>query len=120
MKTISYEGVVRRKVFHFLKETGMSRYRFSQLSGISTSTLSDMEKRPDYDIRESNIFKVCKGMGVTPCELFQSDEECIHTRNELENLLLTNFRLLPSNYQERLIGYLQCLHDENEEKKNFD
>ena len=117
METISYEGVVRRKVFHFLEEKGMSRYRFSQLSGISTSTLSDMEKRPDYDIRESNIFKVCKGMGITPYELFQSDEESIHTRNELENLLLTNFRLLPSNYQERLIGYLQCLHDESEKKK---
>ncbi len=117
METISYEGVVRRKVFHFLKETGMSRYRFSQLSGISTSTLSDMEKRPDYDIRESNIFKVCKGMGITPCELFQSEEEFIHTRNEQENILLTDFRLLPRNYQERLIGYMQCLHDESEEKK---
>lgn len=117
METISYEGVVRRKVFHFLKETGMSRYRFSQLSGISTSTLSDMEKRQDYDIRESNIFKVCKGMGITPSELFQSEADGIHTCNEQEKLLLTDFRLLPSNYQERLIGYLQCLHDESIHKK---
>ena len=117
METISYEGVVRRKVFHFLEETGMSRYRFSQLSGISTSTLSDMEKRSDYDIRESNIFKVCKGMGITPCELFQSEEELIHTRNEQEKSLLKDFRLLPQNHQERLIGYMQCLHDESEEKK---
>ncbi len=59
----------------------MSRYRFSQLSGISTSTLSDMEKRPDYDIRESNMFKVCKGMGVTASELFQSETDDIHVMN---------------------------------------
>lgn len=72
---VSYDGVVRKKLFRFLQETGMSRYRFSQLSGISTSTLADMEKRPDYDIRESNIFKVCKGMGITPVELFQSEKK---------------------------------------------
>lgn len=117
MKTISYDGVVRKKLFDFLKETGMSRYRFSQLSGISTSTLSDMEKRLDYDIRESNIFKVSKGMGITPYELFQGDSGSVHVCDEKEVYLLMNFRILPRDYQERLIGYLFCLRDECGQKK---
>ena len=56
-------------------------------------------------------------MGVTPSELFQSETDDIHTCNEQEKLLLTDFRILPSDYQERLIGYLQCLHDESNHKK---
>ena len=54
---------------------------------------------------------------VTLSELFQSETDDIHTCNEQEKLLLTDFRILPSDYQERLIGYLQCLHDESNHKK---
>ena len=117
MKTISYEGVVRKKVFCFLKETGMSRYWFSQLSGISTSTLADMEKRMDYDIRESNIFKVCKGMNITPSELFQTEENEIQICDEREASLVEDFRILPRDYQERLIGYLYCLCEQCTKKE---
>lgn len=60
-----------------------------------------------------------RGWRGTASELFQSETDDIHTCNEQEKLLLTDFRLLPSNYQERLIGYLQCLHDESEEKNDF-
>lgn len=117
MKTISYNGVVREKVFDFLKETGMSRYRFSQISGISTSTLADMEKRPDYDIRESNIFKVCKGMGITPYELFRTEAEENRISDEREAALIADFRILPKECQERLIGYLYCLCEQCNQKK---
>ena len=61
----------------YLEETKMSKYRFAQESGISISTLYDIIKKEDYDIRESNIIKVSRGMGIGPFELFQKNEKVL-------------------------------------------
>ena len=58
----------------YLEETKMSKYRFAQESGMSLSTLYDIVKKEDYDIRESNIIKVSHGMKMKPFEMFQINE----------------------------------------------
>ena len=55
---------VRNQYLEFLAETGMTRYEFSKLSGIPESTLWSLGQKEDYDVRESNIRKIAKGMGV--------------------------------------------------------
>ena len=41
---------------------------------MSLSTLYDIVKKEDYDIRESNIIKVSHGMKMEPFEMFQTNE----------------------------------------------
>lgn len=54
------QSIVRKKLLEYLEETKMSKYKFAQRSGISLSTIYDIIRKEDYDIRESNIIKICK------------------------------------------------------------
>ena len=61
-----YKSIVREKLIQYLEATKMSKYRFSQKSGMSQSTLYDILRKEDYDIRESNIVKVNAGDWTDP------------------------------------------------------
>ena len=52
------QSIVRKKLLEYLEETKMSKYKFAQRSGISLSTIYDIIRKEDYDIRESNIIKI--------------------------------------------------------------
>lgn len=93
----------------YLEETEMSKYRFAQESGIPISTLYDIAKKEDYDIRESNIIKVSRGMKLEPFELFQTNEQLLVIQNLQEIMLIQEVRLLPPQYQKILFEYLQSL-----------
>lgn len=70
-------SIVRKKLLEYLEETKMSKYKFAQRSGISLSTIYDIIRKEDYDIRESNIIKICHGMQIEPFDLFQTSEEIL-------------------------------------------
>lgn len=53
------QSIVRKKLLEYLEETKMSKYKFAQRSGISLSTIYDIIRKEDYDIRESNIMLFC-------------------------------------------------------------
>ena len=48
----------------YLEQTKMSKYKFVQKSGMPLSALYDIAKKEDYDIRESSIIKVSRGMSM--------------------------------------------------------
>ena len=101
----------------YLEQTKMSMYRFAQKSGMPLSTLYDIAKKEDYDIRESNIIKVSRGMSMEPFELFQTNEQILVIQNMQEKKLIQEVRLLPSQYQKILFEYLQSLRKIADDKK---
>ena len=103
-----YKSIVREKLIQYLEATKMSKYRFSQKSGMSQSTL--------YDIRESNILKVSHGMSIEPFELFQTNEQILVLQKMQEIELIQESRLLPVEYQEILFEFLQSLRTIAEKK----
>ena len=109
---ITNQSVVREKLLDFFNETNMSKYKFAKQSGLSTSTIYDIVQKEDYDVRESNIMKICKGMDVTPFELFQTDKKVLVINGPKEINVILEMRYLPEEYRERLIGYLRCLRDD--------
>ena len=113
---ITNQSVVREKLLDFFNETNMSKYKFAKRSGLSTSTIYDIVQKEDYDVRESNIMKICKGMDVTPFELFQTDKKVLVINDLKEINVILEMRYLLEKYRERLIGYLRCLRDDM--KKN--
>lgn len=42
-------------------------------------------------VRESNIMKICKGMDVTPFELFQTDKKVLVINDPIDNLEMENW-----------------------------
>ena len=93
---------VRNQYLEFLAETGMTRYEFSKRSGIPESTLWSLGQKEDYDVRESNIRKIAKGMGVPASDLF----------NDNENTICLEDRRLSERQKGRIEGYIKALLDE--------
>ena len=111
-----YKSIVREKLIQYLEATKMSKYRFSQKSGMSQSTLYDILRKEDYDIRESNIVKVSHGMNIEPLELFQTNEQILVLQKMQEIELIQESRLLPVEYHEILFEFLQSLRTIAEKK----
>lgn len=111
-----YKSVVREKLIQYLETTKMSKYRFSQKSGMPQSTLYDILRKEEYDIRESNIVKVSQGMSIEPFELFQTNEQILVLQNIQEIELIQESRLLPEEYQKILYDFLQSLKTIAEKK----
>ena len=112
------EKFVRKKMMAFLSKTGMSKYEFSRRSGIPKSTIRSIEQKEDYDIRESNILKLCKGMGIEPCEIFMDNSMTMVTIRADEINLLHEYRKLTEQDKCRLEGYLKALSEAVDERKN--
>ena len=92
---ITNQSVVREKLLDFFNETNMTKYKFAKCSGLSTSTIYDIVQKEDYDVRESNIMKICKGMDVTPFELFQTDKKVLVINDPKEINVILEMRYLP-------------------------
>lgn len=103
------QSIVRKKLLEYLEETKMSKYKFAQRSGISLSTIYDIIRKEDYDIRESNIIKICHGMQIEPFDLFQTSEEILVLEKDEEIQAIREARSLPEEYQEIMLEYLHSL-----------
>lgn len=103
------QSIVRKKLLEYLEETKMSKYKFAQRSGISLSTIYDIIRKEDYDIRESNIIKICHGMQIEPFDLFQTSEEILVLEKDEEIQAILEARLLPEEYREIMLEYLHSL-----------
>lgn len=103
------QSIVRKKLLEYLEETKMSKYKFAQRSGISLSTIYDIIRKEDYDIRESNIIKICHGMQIESFDLFQTSEEILVLEKDEEIQAILEARSLPEEYQEIMLEYLHSL-----------
>ena len=103
------QSIVRKKLLEYLEETKMSKYKFAQRSGISLSTIYDIIRKEDYDIRESNIIKICHGMQIEPFDLFQTSEEILVLEKDEEIQAILEARSLPEGYREIMLEYLHSL-----------
>ena len=101
------QSIVRKKLLEYLEETKMSKYKFAQRSGISLSTIYDIIRKEDYDIRESNIIKICHG--IEPFDLFQTSEEILVLEKDEEIQAILEARSLPEEYREIMLEYLHSL-----------
>ena len=111
------QSIVRKKLLEYLEETKMSKYKFAQRSGISLSTIYDIIRKEDYDIRESNIIKICHGMQIEPFDLFQTSEEILVLEKDEEIQAIREARSLPEEYQEIMLEYLHSLKRIAERRK---
>ena len=103
---------VRNQYLEFLAETGMTRYEFSKRSGIPESTLWSLGQKEDYDVWESNIRKIAKGMGVPASDLFNDNKNTICLEDRSEVWIIKNYRRLSERQKGRIEGYIKALLDQ--------
>lgn len=81
------ENYVVERVLFLCEKQGISRYRLSQLSGISQSSISNIVKRrsvPNID----TLQKICEGLGITLSQFFADEGDIVNLTKEQRELLL--------------------------------
>ena len=102
---------MRQRLLEYLADNKLTIYQFAKQSGIPQSTIRGIVQKEDYDVRESNIRKICEGMGIHPYEIFQeADDEVVFLRHD-EIPVVEKYRRLHRDYKCRVQGYVDALLD---------
>lgn len=74
---------INKRIFDLLDEKGMSQKTLSDLTGISTSAISDW-KRKGTNPSAANVRKICKALGVNSEEVFGKIKDDIVDTYEIQ------------------------------------
>lgn len=96
----------------------MTAYRFSKKSGIPQSTIWSILKKEDYEVREKNIRKICKAMGISAGEIMESKEEVKRNLGAGEIPVMHKYRKLDEGDQFRVQGYMDALLEKQDREKS--
>lgn len=108
--------IISERIFELLKEKGMSQKKFSDLTGISQSTISDW-KRKQTNPAADKIMLICDVLDITPYELLSGVEKdkykqldyVIVDKKSEDYIFLEAFRKFDQSGRNRLLGYMQAL-----------
>ena len=92
----------------YLQDNHMTAYRFAKKSGIPQSTIWSILKKEDYEVREKNIRKICKAMGISASEIMESEEEAKRNLRAGEIPVMHKYRKLDKSDQFRVQGYMDA------------
>lgn len=108
--------IISERIFMLLNEKGMSQKKFSDMTGISQSTISDW-KRKKTNPASDKIMLICHVLDVTPYELLSGVENTNYTQLDYvivdkkseEYQFLETFQKFEKSEKNRLMGYMQAL-----------
>jgi len=115
--------IISERIFEMLNEKGISQKEFSELTGISQSTISDW-KRKKTNPASDKIMLICDVLNVTPYELLSGIEKSKYTqldyvivdKNSADYQFLETMRGFDKATKDRLYGYMQALKELQENK----
>jgi transcriptional regulator with XRE-family HTH domain len=109
---------IRDRIFLKLDELEMTQKRFSELTGIAQTTISDWRKKKTNPAAEK-IMVICKALGVTPEWLLSGiegngDRKTVQKWYAIDSntdagVLLATYNSLDSSAQARLLVYAEAL-----------
>ncbi len=109
--------LISEKIFYLIEKNELTQKEFSELTGISQSTISDW-KRKKTNPSSDRILKICEVLHTTPYELLSENEieggnklDYLLTMDKDETFLLEGFRSLQNRQKDRLLGYLTALQE---------
>lgn len=102
----------------YLQDNHMTAYRFAKKSGIPQSTIWSILKKEDYEVREKNIRKICKAMGISASEIMESEEEAKRNLRAGEIPVMHKYRKPDKSDQFRVQGYMDALLEKQDGEKS--
>lgn len=100
------EDYVALRVKELCDEHGISRYRLSQLTGISQTALGNIVKRSNLP-SIPNLEKICDAFGITLAQFFAKGERPDLTELQIE--LLDTWSQLDGKERDILITFVRSL-----------
>ncbi len=108
--------IISERIFHILREKGISQKEFSDRTGITQSSISDW-KRKKTNPNAEKIMIICDALGISPFELLQDTprgsgsftEGIFISKETLDYEILTVIHPLPRDVKTRLLGYAEAL-----------
>lgn len=83
-----------------------------------TKTIWSILKKEDYEVREKNIRKICKAMGISASEIMESEEEAKRNLRAGEIPVMHKYRKLDKSDQFRVQGYMDALLEKQDGEKS--
>lgn len=117
-RRVKIRGTVRKRLMDYLQDNHMTAYRFAKKSGIPQSTIWSILKKEDYEVREKNIRKICKAMGISASEIMESEEEAKRNLRAGEIPVMHKYRKLDKSDQFRVQGYMDALLEKQDREKS--
>lgn len=117
-RRVKIRGTVRKRLMDYLQDNHMTAYRFAKKSGIPQSTIWSILKKEDYEVREKNIRKICKAMGISASEIMESEEEAKRNLRAGEIPVMHKYRKLDKSDQFRVQGYMDALLEKQDGEKS--
>ena len=117
-RRVKIRGTVRKRLMDYLQDNHMTAYRFAKKSGIPQSTIWSILKKEDYEVREKNIRKICKAMGISASEIRESEEEAKRNLRAGEIPVMHKYRKLDKSDQFRVQGYMDALLEKQDGEKS--
>jgi transcriptional regulator with XRE-family HTH domain len=101
---------VIQRVDELCKQKGISKYRLSQLTGISQSALSKMYKQQNT-LSLVTIEKICNAFGITLAQFFSGNDVYPDLTDEQQYIITewTSLDLNKREFAKRMIGELKKL-----------
>lgn len=114
---------ISERMFQIMEEQGISQYRLSKMTGISTKTISDWRSKktnPGAD----KIMVICEALQISPETLLtgrgrtetSGSFSCIERdyEKETEDQLVGNFRTFSEDKKKRLLAFMNMLENMKE------
>lgn len=116
--------IISERIFALLEQKGISQKEFSQLTGISQSTISDW-KRKKTNPASDKIMNICDVLRISPYDLLSGADG--DGRRELDYIMIDKdsrdytiiekLRARDDSFSERVLGYIEALEAVDREKK---
>lgn len=112
--------IISERIFNILNEKGISQKTFSEVTGISQSTISDW-KRKKTNPSADKIISICEALDISVYELLDGSKESAIRNTDVvivdkqsdEYILLANYQKLNPLAKERVLGYMDALLELN-------
>ena len=114
---------ISERMFQIMEEQGISQYRLSKMTGISTKTISDWRSKktnPGAD----KIMVICEALQISPETLLTGRGRTVTSgslpyiemdyEKEAEGQLIESFRTFSEDKKKRLLAYMNMLENAKE------
>lgn len=97
------------RINELCEERGISKYRLSQLTGISQSAFSKMN-RQQSSLTIENIKRICDALGISLAQFFSNDQNYPDLTEDQKNLI-NSWKLLSLAKREFVLDMMKKLKD---------
>lgn len=107
---------VLKRIDEIMKKQNLNDYQLSKLSGLSTSTISNMRKRNTIP-SIATLEYICDSLDMTLSQFFIDENTNLYPVTDTQKNFLDYFVLLTDHQQELLLEIVQSMHATYVEKK---